>query len=280
MDLDRYFARIGYGGGTARTLDVLAGVVAAHARAVPFENCDVLLGRPIRIDPASLERKIVSEVRGGYCFEQNGLLLEVLSALGFDAAPRSARVRVAAASRDVLPPRTHVFLEVALDGARWIADVGIGGLTPAGLVRIEYDVPQPTTHETHRLVREEGRSFLQALIEPESGAAIEPVWKDVYEFSGEAMPQIDRELANWWTSTSPTSKFRNNLLVAIVNDDGTRCTIDNDRFVHRRRGTVLEERRIATPEELLELLATRFRLELPPGTRLASVGAAPAHWPR
>src|SRR3982751_885916 len=110
-DLDAYFARIGYAGSRAPTLDTLHAILAAHVRTIPFENLDVLLGRGISLAPADIERKLVRDRRGGYCFEQNGLLLMVLTALGFRATPRSARVRLRH-PRDSTPPRTHLFLRV------------------------------------------------------------------------------------------------------------------------------------------------------------------------
>ena len=79
IELDRYFERIGYPGPRTPTLNVLHALTAAHSQAIPFENIDVLLGRPIRLEPQALQQKMVAERRGGYCFEQNGLLLAVLT---------------------------------------------------------------------------------------------------------------------------------------------------------------------------------------------------------
>jgi len=82
FDLNAYCARIGYAGPLTPTLETLHAVVARHAATIPFENLDVLLGRPIRLDAESLQKKLVRERRGGYCFEQNGLLLLALGAFG------------------------------------------------------------------------------------------------------------------------------------------------------------------------------------------------------
>ncbi|OYV99738.1 MAG: hypothetical protein B7X11_05095, partial [Acidobacteria bacterium 37-65-4] len=87
IDLAAYFARIGCARRRKPTLAFLNAIVAHHVAAIPFENLDVLLGRPILLDPASLQQKLIRDRRGGYCFEQNGLLLLVLTALG-DGARR------------------------------------------------------------------------------------------------------------------------------------------------------------------------------------------------
>src|ERR1700675_4133760 len=82
-DLSAYFARISYSGPRESTLVTLRGIVGAHATSIPFENLDVLLGRPILLDPGALLDKLVHRRRGGYCFEHNTLLSGVLEALGF-----------------------------------------------------------------------------------------------------------------------------------------------------------------------------------------------------
>src|SRR5947207_7172356 len=69
FDLDAYFARIRWDGAPCPTLDTLAGLLQAHMAHIPFENLDVLLCRPVRLDLESLQRKLVHSRRGGYCFE-------------------------------------------------------------------------------------------------------------------------------------------------------------------------------------------------------------------
>src|SRR4051812_30275357 len=103
MDLDAYFSRIGLRGPRAATLETLDELTRAHSSAIPFENLDVLLGRPIDLRPEALFDKLVTRGRGGYCFEQNGLFLAVLEQLGFRVAPLSARVRLDR-PRDFIPP--------------------------------------------------------------------------------------------------------------------------------------------------------------------------------
>src|SRR4051812_2008631 len=93
VDLDAYFRRIGYSGSRTPTFEVLAAIHERHVRTIPFENLDILLGRDIRIDLASVSRKLVHDQRGGYCFEQNTLFAGVLRALGFVVRPLIARVR-------------------------------------------------------------------------------------------------------------------------------------------------------------------------------------------
>src|SRR5262252_16506 len=246
VDVDAYLARIGHRGPVAPTLETLHGIVNAHVRTIPFENLDVLLGRRIDLSTAALQEKLVRGRRGGYCFEQNGLLLAVLEAIGFHAKPLSARVRIHR-PRDYLPPRTHLFVRVELAGESWLADVGVGALSLTSAIRLFVQGEQPTPHEPRRIVREGALLFHQSHLGAE--------WHDVYEFTLEEMPPIDRELANWFTSTHPDSHFRSRLMVARALPDGARKTLLNRELTVRQHDGVAEARLLSTPDELLSVLA-------------------------
>lgn len=263
IDLDAYFERIGYSGPREPTLGVLNAIALAHTSAIPFENLDVLRGRPIALDPASLVDKLVRQRRGGYCFEQNGLLLLVLEALGFQAAPISARVRWQR-PRDFTPPRTHLFLRVEVDGESWLADVGIGGLSLTSAIRLNTDEAQTTPHDTRRIVRQGTLFYHQVLFGAE--------WADINEFTLEEMPPIDRELANWYTSAHPDSHFRNRLVAALAGPEGRRYTLLNNELTIRHADGSSDVRQIASAEELLNVLDELFGLKMPAGTRFAPTG--------
>jgi N-hydroxyarylamine O-acetyltransferase len=267
MNLTAYFQRIGYRGHYRPDLSLLSALTLAHTRSIPFENLDVLLGLPISLEPDALFQKLVVDRRGGYCFEQNGLFLEVLRELGFRVAPLSARVRLQRA-REFTPPRTHVFLRVELDGESWLTDVGVGGLSLTSPLRLAISEEQTTLHEPRRILHEDGRLFHQVRF----GAA----WQDVCEFTLEEMPPIDRELANWYTSAHPNSHFKNRLLVARAAPEGQRLSILNDQFTLRERHGTATTRHIASAAELLEVLLKQFGLSFPPGTRFGGPGHA---WP-
>ena len=128
LNLDAYLDRIQWGGGTAPTFATLAGLLQAHLSHIHFENLDVLLGRPIRLDLDSLQDKLIRKHRGGYCFEHGTLFAAVLERLGFQAVPHTARV-VLFNPRQA-SPRTHMFLKVSLPEGVFIADPGLGGLAP------------------------------------------------------------------------------------------------------------------------------------------------------
>lgn len=119
-----YLARIHCEGARAPSVETLRALHRAHLHAVPFENLDIHLGRPIRLDRDAFFRKIVGERRGGFCYELNGLFADLLSSLGFEVSLLSARV--ANATGGFGPEFDHLVLLVTAGGARWIADVGFG----------------------------------------------------------------------------------------------------------------------------------------------------------
>lgn len=261
FDLSRYLERIQYRGATDATLAVLNALTEAHAESVPFENIDVLQRRPIHLEPAALYKKVVIDRRGGYCFELNGLFLELLTALGFDARPIGARVRLGTPDRSILTRRTHLLIEVRIEDATWLTDVGIGSASLTRALRLVPDTPQSTPHETRRLQREGERWFHQIL----RGGA----WEDVYEFTRDDFPPIDRQVANWYTSTSPDSNFLSDLSVALARPRGERITLKNHEFTRWAGDGSARRRVLAGSHELVDVLKHDFGMRLPAGTRLA-----------
>ncbi|MGE8722457.1 arylamine N-acetyltransferase family protein [Leptospira terpstrae] len=261
--LDAYFNRIGYNENRIPSLDLLNKITLAHVRSIPFENLDILLDKNIDINLDSIFEKLILQHRGGYCFEQNVLLFNVLKKLGFEVTPISARVRLDK-PRDFTPPRTHVFLRVELSGKSWLTDVGVGGVSLTSAIQLITDVEQKTNHETRRILYENNKYFHQVLFP--SG------WIDVCEFTLEEMPEIDRELANWFTSTHPKSHFKDRLIVARAGVDGKRHTLVNRELSERDRNGLAHKSIVNSPEELLEVLKGKFNLVFPVGTEFKTPG--------
>lgn len=255
IDLAAYLARIGLAGPVAPTLAGLHALTAAHAQAIPFENLDVLLGRPIELAPDALFDKLVRHRRGGYCFEQNGLLLAVLQQLGFDVRPLGGRVRLGQPDRRVPTQRTHMLLRIRLDGQAWITDVGVGMASLTRALRLQADVEQRTPHDTRRLQHEAGRWYHQIR---RAGA-----WVDVYEFTEEELPFIDRKVGNWYTSTHPDSVFRQRLMASRAAPDGARWSLANLRLGRHLGDGSEEHETLASVQALEQALAQHFGLVLP-----------------
>ena len=208
IDLDAYFARVGYSGPRTPTLEVLAALQRLQPGVIPFESLEPLLGRPVRLDSASLEAKLVRGGRGGYCFEQNGVLWRVLLALGFKVTPLSARVRWMLPEDAPLGPLSHMLLRVETPEGPHLCDVGFGGQSPTAPIRFEPGLEQTTPHGTYRLIERDGGYELQMRLPDRWGA--------LYRFNLEPRVLADYEVSNWFTSTYPASRFTNGLIVSLA----------------------------------------------------------------
>lgn len=267
-DLDAYFARIGYTGPRMVSLATLDGIHRRHAETIPFENLDIQLGRRIAVDLPAIERKLVHDRRGGYCFEQNTLLAAVLRALGFEVTLLLGRVRWQIPD-DVPTPLVHAFLRVETpDAGPHLADVGFGSMTLYRPLRWEIDTAQPCGLEPRRLARR--GEFLA------HQARIGERWSDVYLFAPAPVLGIDIEVSNWFTCAHPESAFLKNLRASRTLAD-RRYTLVNSEFKIRHADGRTEQRTIATADELLAILAEFFGLHFPPGTRFGRPGMP---WPQ
>ncbi|HEX2056154.1 MAG TPA: arylamine N-acetyltransferase [Nitrospiraceae bacterium] len=253
IDLDAYVKRIGYEGGLVPTIETLQSLQLRHAESIPFENLNPLLGWPVRLDLASLEQKMVRDGRGGYCFEQNLLFKHALEALGFRVTGLAARVLWNQPER-VVAPRSHMLLLVDLDGRRYVTDVGFGGVTLTGPLRLEPDVEQTTPHEPFRLVKADEEFIEQVKIGGH--------WVSLYRFNLSEQFLPDYEMANWYLSTHPASRFVTGLLAARPAPDRRYGLLNNQLTIHYRNGGK-ERRMITSLADMRETLERDFRIALP-----------------
>jgi Arylamine N-acetyltransferase len=92
-NIENYFSRINYKGPRTPSLETLSSLQFHHVSSIPFENLDVLSKKIIKVDLESLENKLVTNKRGGYCFEMNKYFMSILKSLGFSVVPLLARVK-------------------------------------------------------------------------------------------------------------------------------------------------------------------------------------------
>lgn len=121
--LRAYLARVGHYGPLSPTLETLRALHRAHLTAIPYENLDIHLGRPLTLDRQATFAKLVDENRGGWCFEMNGTFGWVLESLGFDVRYVAGAVRRADRGASALD--SHLVLIVTIDRP-YIVDVGFG----------------------------------------------------------------------------------------------------------------------------------------------------------
>ncbi len=255
IDLPAYFERIGLSGGRAKDRHFLDALHQTHANRIPFENIDILLGRPIQVDLASIQNKLVQQRRGGYCFEHNLLMAAALEQLGFSVQKLAARVRLGS---DQVRARTHMLLMVDRGAQSLLVDVGFGAqgfqrplpFAPGQIFR-RFQWP-------YRVVPENGAWVLQS----RQGEG----WLDLYAFTLEPQHWIDYKVANHYVSTHPDSQFARDLIVQRPTPEA-RYSLHNFTFSIDRGGSI-ETRSLEDQAELFGVLADTFDLHFPPETRL------------
>jgi N-hydroxyarylamine O-acetyltransferase len=257
LDLDAYLKRIGYHGAPRVSLETLSTLHLRHAQAIPFENLNPLLRWPVRLDIASLQEKLVAGGRGGYCFEQNLLFSHALTTIGFDVTWLAARV-LFNLPEGTTTPRSHMLLLVRLEGTPYVADVGFGGLTLTGPLRLEPHIEQATPHERFRLMPLDEAFVMQAKIGE---------WKNLYRFDLTKQLLPDYEVTNWYLSNHPNSHFVTGLMVARAEADRRYALRNNTFSVHYLDGRT-ERRLLTSTDELRAALSETFRLTLPKAPEL------------
>ncbi len=248
IDLDAYFERIAWNGSTHATFDTLSELVHAHMAAIPFENLDVLLGRPIRLDLQGLQDKLVRARRGGYCFEHSTLFAVVLERMGFHPVRHSARVTMM--TPRATAPRSHMFLTVPLHEGRFVVDVGFGSLAAPFPVPLLDGEQVRTDETTHWMTREGDYWLLRAKSEDKAIDA----WVSTLEKDS----AVDFDMGNHYVSTHPASAFVNRILMRALTPDG-RVTVMNRDVTIWRDGEA-HTSQLTDRAALRALVARAFRL--------------------
>lgn len=252
VDLAAYCKRIGYTGALLPNLATLRALHEAHVGSIPFENIDVLLERPILLDTASLQKKLVTSRRGGYCFEQNCFFKDVLEAVGFKVTPLAARVRLGTTG---IRPRTHMTLLVRAGGRDYLADTGFGmhGL----LEPIPFESGRVTELPliSYRLAQEGSFWVLRATIDRQ--------WSDLYVFTLEPQERIDYVVASHFVATHPESIFRNMLTAQIVRRHERKMLRQGELKIIRADREQTSPVRDATAA--VQVLKEHFGIQLPQG---------------
>lgn len=247
-----YFKRTGYDGTLSPGLETLYSLHRRHIQAIPFENLNPLLGLPVRLDMDSIMQKLVYGGRGGYCFENNLLFRDVLLTLGFRVKGLEARVISSIADVHTMR-RTHMVLLVSVGNEKYTTDVGYGGLNPALPLIFRPGIEQASSFERYRFMEEQGNFNLQVNTGSE--------WKYMYSLDLQEQYPIDYELANWYVSTSPDSKFTKNLIVSRRGKGG-RSTLKNNVLSTYDFGGDTRQVHLATVDEMKAALTGIFDINI------------------
>lgn len=254
LQLEQYFQKIGLARPVSASETGLFDAHQGQFYSLPFENLTIQLGENVVTDLDSLFNKLVTNNRGGYCFELNELMRYVLIASGFWVRPLLARVHLG----DVPSAKTHQINLVKLGNRLWIMDVGFGAGGPRFPIPLEEGTVIRHATANYRLVKTFAWGWmLQTYFPHESD---NPKWQDSYSFDLSNVTQQDLALGNFYTSTSLDVHFTQVRTISLPTQTG-RKSINNFNFI-QWHDDVKTETTIANDEKYLEVLANEFGIVL------------------
>jgi N-hydroxyarylamine O-acetyltransferase len=250
--IQTYLKRILFDKTISSNHETLRGLQTAHMLAIPFENLNISLHRPILLGEQELWDKIVLNRRGGFCYELNGLFAWLLKQIGFDVTYLSARV----ARKDGTfgPAFDHLTLLVKTPGmpTRWLADVGFGDSFIEPL-NFETRQEQEQGLRVYQVVETSGTFTIRA-------SDYEGNWTPQYQFdlTPHRFPS-EYEAMCVYHQTSTDSSFTRGRMISKATPDG-RITLDDKKLVITKNGQRQEIPH--TENEFNQLLKEYFEIAL------------------
>jgi N-hydroxyarylamine O-acetyltransferase len=217
--------RINYRGPLDASVQVLNDVHSAWNHAVPFENFDIHLNRRIELTPSALFEKIAIRNRGGFCFEQNGLLADLLRSVGFNVTLCAAAV--IGPTGELSPDFAHLCLLVEADAKKYVADIGFGEYSAHPLV-FEPELVQGSAPEQYKIVAD-GDRFRSVRVNEIAG------WPKGYSFSTTPRKLTDFTGMCDYMQSSPDSMFRKRRLCTRRRSNGRDTLADEKAHRHHAR---------------------------------------------
>jgi len=207
------------------------------------------LQQEMPLETEFLLNKIVTQQRGGYCFEHNKLAFDVLVELGFEVRILMARVVY---NRDVEVARTHRITLLTLDDQQYIVDVGFGHYGARFPVRLELGVAQEQGDNCYRIVQNDRGDYCFQIVK-------EGAFFTLYTFDLGNYNEADCLTGHFFSHKYPEAGFVNNLVVCRKFDDHTLSLRNGELHRLRQGGTDIEP--ITSAEMLHDKLIHTFGLD-------------------
>lgn len=258
FDIDRYLTRIGIERGNNAlqpNLESLQTIQLSHMRSISFENLDVVNKKLISMDSYDTEKKLVFNNRGGYCFEQNTVIMNALLSLGFQVTPVLARARWNRPN-DVDTPYTHLVLLVTIDDIEYLVDVGFGGISSVVPVPVTGDIVK-AFDGNFRILKNDldtDNFMLQWFLKDN--------WVDLYKFNNKRALMCDQMVGNWYSCTWPQARWTTCLFVSRIIGNERHHVLNSEYCIRFKDGTA-NRKQLESLDELFDVLSSVFGLSLP-----------------
>lgn len=249
----QYLQRIDYNGVLIANERVLSALQWAHLTHIPYENLNILAGIPLSLKPNDLFWKIVTDRRGGYCFELQGLFKELLETIGFSVTQYAARFLN---QPETIQMRCHRVLVVTIDGRRYLTDVGVRNEAPRkALQLVRGDVQSDGICQ---YCFEKDNFFGWVLLQKER----KKDWNPIYGFTEEIQVDDDFVMPSFYCEKNPDSTFNKFMKISIFQGESNFTLVDG-AFKEYRNAEVKYQKCLTEPKEIREILNRYFGLENP-----------------
>lgn len=226
MNVNNYFNRIGIAGFGNPDISNLKLLHKKHLLHIPFENLDIRSGKEIVLSSDALEKKILDEKRGGYCYELNGMFYILLKSLGYKVKMISARVNNGKGGWGA--EYDHLAIVTEIDGREFLTDVGFGDnfFEPLEIVvgKVQKD------RRGYFKIEKHDNEYLVLM---KSGDGI--VFSGDYIFTLYERKWNEFQGMNKYHQTSPESHFTQGRICSIATDDG-RISLSDSKLTVTKNG--------------------------------------------
>ncbi|PLX69515.1 MAG: arylamine N-acetyltransferase [Denitrovibrio sp.] len=248
-DFDAYFKRLGIDP-SKPSLELVNDLIREHIAQFSFNSISVLLKHHVSLEISDIYKKIVLEGRGGYCFEHNRLMHDVLASLGFKVRLLVAKV---INNTDIDSPRTHRVTLLEWEGENYLVDVGFGPKGLRGAIKIENGFESAQNMASYRISINKYNDY-QLEIATDDG------YFSLYMFNFHRYTEADCIMGNFYSYMHPNAVFVNNLVLSRILPDMT-LSLRNGVY-HRIGNDKTDVIEITTQPQLKAIIEDDFGITL------------------
>ena len=250
FNVDAYLNRLGLDW-KSPTLDFLKMIQKKHLIEIPFENLDIHYGKRIVLEINKIFQKIIPSKRGGYCFELNGLLYNLLLGLGYKGYLTSASFYEKDGTFS--DPLDHMIIIIAIDDLEYIVDAGLvdGIMTPKCIIENEISLDYNRYYKIEKNIDDE------YLLKKSTDQVH---FETFYKFCKKPLKLIQFLAINDRHQDHPDSHFVKNKFISRLDENGGRITLSDRKLKLYAEGK-LREIDILNEDEFLSKLDQYFSIK-------------------
>ncbi|WP_301098106.1 arylamine N-acetyltransferase [Otariodibacter sp.] len=230
-------------------LEDISNLASAHLKRYFFGNPKILVGEEVPIDLESIYNNIVVNKRGGYCFEHNKLMYEVLKNLGFEVTQHLARIL----NNDIPKiPMTHRVTILHYQGEKYLVDVGVGFRSPSVIIKFDENNTSSIGHLNTEYKLSSNELGLYTLQRKEKGH-----YFNIYQFNLFDNIDADFEMGNFYCYGNPTSIWRNHLIMSCFTEDAIYSLHNN--VYYRINSKQIDQIEITEVNQFIEIIQNELK---------------------